>query len=275
MKQLYFAPEVRKVSAAGVGIFATCMGAEEAEKSVIFLAPFPMDSWTWRTILPRFAAENFRAIALDLRGFGGSDKLPEEPDLLRLATDIQGAIRSLGCADVHVVGVGLGGLVAWSLAHSRMERLQSVISVNAPHPLLGVHPRLRLLTWRKLQDPQFIWDTILNSAADRLCLYRAATRYATVFTRSICAKAAAGTWQAAVNPSRATKKILASRTRVPVISVRCLRHPQFGNRAELFAAGQNYALNHRVVEFPGAGIYPQEELPDEFAQFLLDLLPAA
>ena len=58
----------------------------------------------------------YRAAAMDLRGFGASDKPPRGYDPRTLAEDVSGVIRSLGERDAVVVGQGLGGLVAWTLA---------------------------------------------------------------------------------------------------------------------------------------------------------------
>ena len=43
---------------------------------VILLHGFPQFWWTWREYLPALAAAGYRAAAMDLRGYGGSDHSP-------------------------------------------------------------------------------------------------------------------------------------------------------------------------------------------------------
>jgi len=63
---------------------------------VLLLHGFPEFWWTWRRQLSTLASAGFRAVALDLRGFGGSDKPPRGYDLITAASDAAGLIRSLG-----------------------------------------------------------------------------------------------------------------------------------------------------------------------------------
>ena len=56
----------------------------------------------------RSAAAGYRAAAMDLRGYGASDKPPRGYDPSTLAADVAGVIRSLGARDAVVVGHGLG-----------------------------------------------------------------------------------------------------------------------------------------------------------------------
>ena len=63
---------------------------------VVLLHGFPEFWWTWRRQLPALADAGFRAVAVDLRGYGDSDKPPRGYDLWTLAGDVAGLIRALG-----------------------------------------------------------------------------------------------------------------------------------------------------------------------------------
>ena len=58
----------------------------------------------------------YRAAAVDLRGYGGSDKPPRGYDLPTLAGDASGLVRALGESGAIVVGHDWGGLLAWTMA---------------------------------------------------------------------------------------------------------------------------------------------------------------
>jgi pimeloyl-ACP methyl ester carboxylesterase len=101
---------------------------------VLLLHGFPQFWWSWRHQLPALAAGGYRVAAMDLRGFGASDKPPRGYDPRTLAEDASGVIRSLGDRDAAVVGQGLGGLVAWTLSVVHPRQVRRLVAVSMPHP---------------------------------------------------------------------------------------------------------------------------------------------
>lgn len=99
---------------------------------VIFLHGFGSFWWSWRHQLRGLAGA--RVVAVDLRGYGGSDKPPRGYDGWTLAGDTAGLIRALGHSSATLVGHADGGLVCWATAvlHPRLVRAVAVIS--SPHP---------------------------------------------------------------------------------------------------------------------------------------------
>ena len=71
-----------------------------------FLHGFPEFWWAWHEQLPAVADAGFRAVAVDLRGYGASDKPPRGYDGYTLAADVAGLIRALGERSADVVGAG-------------------------------------------------------------------------------------------------------------------------------------------------------------------------
>jgi pimeloyl-ACP methyl ester carboxylesterase len=101
---------------------------------VLLLHGFPQFWWAWRHQLPALAERGYRAAAMDLRGFGASDKPPRGYDPRTLAEDVSGVVRSLGERDAAVVGLGLGGLVAWTLAVVHPRQVRRLVAVSMAHP---------------------------------------------------------------------------------------------------------------------------------------------
>lgn len=102
--------------------------------AVLLLHGFPTFWWTWRQQLTALADAGYRAIAMDLRGYGGSDHPPEGYDPRTLAADVAGVIRCLGISEAVIVGHGWGGLVAWSTAVLEPEVVRAIVPVSMPHP---------------------------------------------------------------------------------------------------------------------------------------------
>ncbi len=103
----------RSVSANGTRFHAAEAGDGPL---VLLLHGFPEFWWTWRHQLAVLPEAGFRAVAVDLRGHGGSDKPPRGYALVTAAADAAGLIRAMGEANAIVIGHGLGGLIAWTLA---------------------------------------------------------------------------------------------------------------------------------------------------------------
>ena len=102
---------------------------------VLLLHGFPQFWWTWRAQLPALSAAGFRAVAADLRGYGGSDKPPRGYDLITAASDAAGMIRALGEANAVVVGHDWGGLIAWTMATYFPKVVRRLAIVSVGHPL--------------------------------------------------------------------------------------------------------------------------------------------
>lgn len=104
--------------------------------AVLLLHGFPEFWWAWRDLLPVLAAHGYRAVAMDMRGYGGSDKPPRGYDPVTLAGDVAGVIKALGERSAVVVGQGWGGYVGWTAAALHPTQVVALCAVAAPHPLL-------------------------------------------------------------------------------------------------------------------------------------------
>ena len=123
----------RAVSANGIRLHvAECDGGGPL---VVLLHGFPEFWWAWRHQLTALAEHGYRGVAVDLRGYGDSDKPPRGYDLWTLAGDIAGLIRALGESRAHVVGHDWGGLIGWTVAALHPRLVCSLAVLGAPHPL--------------------------------------------------------------------------------------------------------------------------------------------
>src|SRR4051794_5936071 len=102
---------------------------------VLMLHGFPEFWGAWQHQLTALADAGLRAVAVDMRGYGASDKPPRGYDGYTLAADVTGLIRALGERDAVVVGSGYGGLVAWATATFHPRTVRRLVILGAAHPL--------------------------------------------------------------------------------------------------------------------------------------------
>jgi pimeloyl-ACP methyl ester carboxylesterase len=98
---------------------------------VVLLHGFGTSSFVWRNVAPEIALANRTAFAIDLFGFGESDR-PFDADfgIASQAELVDRALTALRLPKATVVGLDLGGAVALRLAASRPERVERLFLVN-------------------------------------------------------------------------------------------------------------------------------------------------
>lgn len=107
---------------------------------VVLLHGFPELSGSWHHQLAALAAADFRAVAPDLRGYGGTDA-PDEIgayDLLHAVGDVVGLVHSLGASRALVAGHDWGARVAAHCGLLRPDLFPAVTLLGVPYaPRLG------------------------------------------------------------------------------------------------------------------------------------------
>jgi pimeloyl-ACP methyl ester carboxylesterase len=136
----------RDVHANGIRLHVTECGEGPL---VLLLHGFCEFWWSWRHQLTALADAGFRAVAVDLRGYGDSDKPPRGYDAWTLAGDVGGLVKALGERDAHLVGHAWGGMLAWTVAAMHPRHVRSVATVAAGHPLALRREIRRTLLHRK------------------------------------------------------------------------------------------------------------------------------
>jgi pimeloyl-ACP methyl ester carboxylesterase len=120
----------------GVTLNVALAGPADGEP-ILFLHGFPESHRTWRNQIADLSAD-YRIVAPDQRGFGGSDK-PEGVDDYatgRIVEDALALMDALGIDHFTLAGHDWGGAVAWAAAMRHPFRIKRLIIVNAPHPVV-------------------------------------------------------------------------------------------------------------------------------------------
>jgi pimeloyl-ACP methyl ester carboxylesterase len=101
---------------------------------VLLCHGFP-ESWSaWRHQLAALAAAGFRAVAPDMRGYGGTDAPPDADayTLLHLVGDMVELVNVLGEREAVIVGHDWGAPVAWHAAMLRPDLFRAVAGMSVP-----------------------------------------------------------------------------------------------------------------------------------------------
>ncbi|XP_075714904.1 epoxide hydrolase 3-like isoform X2 [Rhinoderma darwinii] len=123
-----------RITKSGIRIHYVASG-EKGNPLMLLLHGFPENWFSWRYQLDEFSRD-YWTVAVDLRGFGGSDAPPELRDyrMESLLQDIQDIITGLGYSDCILVGHDWGGTLAWTFAVRHHNMVSRLIVMNAPHP---------------------------------------------------------------------------------------------------------------------------------------------
>lgn len=279
----------RDISANGCRFHVADVGSGPA---VILLHGFPMFWWTWRHQLTALAEAGYRAVAMDLRGYGGSDHPPEGYDPRTLAADVAGVIRSLGITDAVIVGHGWGGLAAWSTAILEPEVVRGIVPVSMPHPrrlraaLLGSRQQRRAMGYAlrfqipfaperslTVHDGERVAQLLAEWSADAAWLDDAtATAYRAAFLRWPTAHTAVEYHRWAVRSvlrpdGLGYMSLMEAPLQRPVLQVQGTKDPMV--LASSVDGSEEYVrASYSRVDLD-AGHFPHEERPEDFTRALL------
>jgi pimeloyl-ACP methyl ester carboxylesterase len=120
-----------KLKAGGLSFNVMETGA--GEPTLLFLHYWGGSERTWKVVMSLLSAD-FRCIAYDQRGWGGSDAPLQGYSIRDLAVDAKEILRALGIQRYVLVGHSMGGKVAQFLAAQRPIGLEKLVLVAPATP---------------------------------------------------------------------------------------------------------------------------------------------
>lgn len=115
--------------------------------AVVMVHGFPESWYSWRNQLPALAEAGYRAVAMDVRGYGRSGK-PDTVDgyrMVRNVNDIVRLVELLDTDDVTLVGHDWGAPIVWNSALLRPDLFRGVAGLSVPYsPPGGESPLSRM-----------------------------------------------------------------------------------------------------------------------------------
>jgi len=154
---------------------------------ILLVHGFGTCSFLWRNVGPTLALANRTAFAVDLFGYGESDRPFDAQYGIAAQSDyLDRALTALRLSKATVVGIDLGGAVAMHLAYNRPDRIDRMVLVNPiafddvpaediktmqrntarfafqiSRGVLGAAPLMRDLLERSVADPQDMPDPLV------------------------------------------------------------------------------------------------------------------
>ncbi len=101
-----------------------------AGEPVLFVHGLGSNLSFWRENLVAFEEAGYRALALDLPGYGLSGKADVPGTMPFFAETVAGFLGALGVEEAHYVGLSMGGQVGLTFALEHPERLRKLVLVS-------------------------------------------------------------------------------------------------------------------------------------------------
>jgi pimeloyl-ACP methyl ester carboxylesterase len=258
---------------------------------VVLLHGFPELNVSWHHQIPALVAAGYRVLAPNQRGYDGSvrDGSYATADL---AADVVAMLDAVGIERAVIVGHDWGGGVAWTLAHLHPDRVERLIVMNCPPPVVLSHelltnPAQLLKSWYMLffQLPflperfvvRMMPGALIGGSYNREhWTHETLEPYLKAFATPADARGPVNWYRGAMRRPRAVRNL--PKIALPILIVwgvedrflsMAMIAPQSLRRAVAFGN------EPRVVLVEGAGHYVQNEAPEQVTRAMLDWLGPA
>jgi len=94
--------------------------------TIIFVHGFPFNKWMWEKQIETFK-KDFRVIAYDIRGFGGSEKGNVHFSVQLFGFDLIGLMDALHIEKAVLCGLSMGGYIAFSVMENFQHRFSKLV----------------------------------------------------------------------------------------------------------------------------------------------------
>ena len=125
---------------------------------ILMVHGWPELAFSWSNQISVLAEAGYRAIAIDLRGFGHSDA-PQEAahyGITQMVADLEALMDHLELPTAALLGHDWGGIIVWHAARFLASRISHVISVSTPHVRLAPIDPIKIFRKRFGDDHYFV-----------------------------------------------------------------------------------------------------------------------
>lgn len=140
-------PEYRMIETNGVRLRAVVQGQGPL---VLMVHGFPESWYSWRHQIAPIAQAGFTACAIDVRGYGGSDRPAAVSDYAMgfMVDDFVGVANALGGGRAILIGHDWGAPMVYAAALARPDVFTAVAGLSVPHtgvppaPLIDIYDKV-------------------------------------------------------------------------------------------------------------------------------------
>lgn len=151
-------PELKVVDA---GAAKLRVAVEGQGPLVVLVHGFPESWYSWRHQIAPIAEAGFTAAAIDVRGYGGSDKPKEIAayDMESLTADVAGVAKALQPnAPAILIGHDWGAPIVWNSAFSRPDAFSAVAGLSVPFTGVPSRPFTEVFTKLFTEKDRFFYQ---------------------------------------------------------------------------------------------------------------------
>jgi pimeloyl-ACP methyl ester carboxylesterase len=253
---------------------------------VLLLHGFPQRNDSWNAVVDRLAAQGYRCLAPNQRGYSRGARPSRRRDyrMSELVADVGALIDASGARRVHLVGHDWGAAVAWAAAAEMPERLATVSPISVPHPAAFIKS---FITSRQGLASRYMyffqlpripeWLLMRRDGAMASELLRRTGQTPAGVERDVQALSEAGALTAGINWFRAIplSDLRASNQKISVPTMYVWSDqdtallPKAAHATARYVSGE-----YRFEILPGVSHWIPEEQPDKLADLLLDWFAA-
>ncbi|KAF5301484.1 hypothetical protein FQR65_LT08787 [Abscondita terminalis] len=256
---------------------------QENHPTILLLHGFP-DCWLgWRYQIPVLST-HFRVIALDLKGFGDTEKpiWRRSYKIKTILKELKQFIKLLGVNECILIGHDLGALLGWYLVHDSPELILKFVSVSCPHPNVYwktlKNENVFNTSWMHfvqlpyLPEIDAMWDDLkLLSKAHKHLKHKTEEEYLQAYKYSFSRNE---DWVGPMNYYRNLPYVRVCETSEQIrVSTLIIQGDQnSGFLLQGFVRSTEYCENSNLRIIEAAGHFPHQENPDQFNKEVLKFL---
>ena len=263
--------------------------AGSGDDVVLCLHGWPQHWYEWRHLMPALA-DRHRVLALDLRGFGGSDAPADGYEKEAMADDVLAVLDELGLERVKLVGHDWGGWIGFLLCLRAPQRFERFFALNILPPWVSARamaPHLWRFWYQWLvlspgigywlhRSGRFVPQVLLGATTNKEVWDERALR---AFGENLAepARARAAVQMYRVFNLREAPAIMRGRyagQRLTVPTLMLFGSDDKALRPELLDGYEDHAEEMRVELVPGCGHFIADERPQLVAERALEFLAA-
>lgn len=251
---------------------------------LLLLHGFP-DCWlSWRYQIPQLS-EHFRVVALDLKGFGDSDK-PEWRANYRIhiiLEELKQFILTFKTSTVTIIGHDLGALLGWYLTYQEPKLINNLIAVSCPHPNIYWEALptnnyinkqwLYFIQWPYLPEMDALKEDVklINEHHRHLQKNGKQNSYLEAYKYTFSRKE---DWSGPINYYRNLPFVKINEESEPIKqpTLLIIGSKKEYNKIQEIVISTSYLRIHKIKLIPGTGHFPHQEDPEKFNCEILDFL---